>query len=610
MNRNDIYAYEEEIYRIILVHDDQCLVISCNDNRMPVWRCIGTFSGFFKMTNEDLYVLKGIELVEDNEISPEHKRIMYERYTIIAPALAVIGDTKARNYVIAVVSEEAGISKQTVRGYLKKYLIYQNIQVLLPKERVCISTELTKDQKNMRWSLNKYFYTHKKNTLHTAYIEMIKEKYCDEAGKILEQHPSFYQYRYFYRKTRKLQNYYISRNGLTYYQRNNRPCVGDNVRVYASAPGMGMLDATVCDIYLVNVAGQVIGRPILTACIDAYSGICMGYSLGWEGGNYSIRDMTLNIIRNKKAHCLEHGILIDESDWPVDKLPGRLITDQGAEYIGSTYEQITELGITLENLPPYRPDLKGPVEKFFDIIQNLFKKQLKGKGVIEPDFMERGGHDYRKDACLTMESFEKIILRCIIYYNSQNVLEEYPFTADMLDKKVKPYSNDIWNYGLKIPGTNLITVDTETLILCLLPRTYGKYSRFGLSVNKLHYKNNAYKEKLLSGGEVLVAYDPDCTNYVWVVENGKYIRFDLIESRFKNRVVHDVQNMQYLSKRIIDSEYHNNLQAEVDLSRHINDIADSFAVVNDKSIKNIKEHRKQEQHSKHRIHTEEAGLYE
>ena len=90
-----------------------------------------------------------------------------------------------------------------------------------------------------------------------------------------------------------------------------------------------MVDATVCDIYLVNESGQVVGRPILTACVDAYSGICMGYSLGWEGGVYSIRDMTLNIIEDKEKLCLKHGIHIDEAAWPVNKLPGRIISDQG-----------------------------------------------------------------------------------------------------------------------------------------------------------------------------------------------------------------------------------------------------------------------------------------
>ena len=52
-----------------------------------------------------------------------------------------------------------------------------------------------------------------------------------------------------------------------------------------------MLDATICDIYLVNDEGNIIGRPILTACIDAYSSLCMGYSLTWEGGIYSLKNL-------------------------------------------------------------------------------------------------------------------------------------------------------------------------------------------------------------------------------------------------------------------------------------------------------------------------------
>jgi hypothetical protein len=43
---------------------------------------------------------------------------------------------------------------------------------------------------------------------------------------------------------------------------------------------------------------------------------------------------------------------------------------------------------------------------------------LKGKGLIELDNQKRGAYNYRIDACLTMADFEKIILHCIIYYNS------------------------------------------------------------------------------------------------------------------------------------------------------------------------------------------------
>lgn len=607
MKRNEIYTHEDQIYRILIVKEDNCLVIDCKNNSMPVWKSVATFWDASTMTDEDLYTLLDFKPVEDDMVSPKRKKVMHERYTMIAPVLSFIGDENTRSHVINIIAAENNISKQSIRSFLKKYLVIQNIQVLLPKERE-YDTALTKDQKNIRWSLNKFFYTFEKNSLKTAYVRMLKEKYCDAEGKLLEEYPSYYQYRYFYRKTRKLENYYISRNGLTNYQRNDRPCVGDNVRVYASAPGLGMVDATVCDIYLVNESGQVVGRPILTACVDAYSGICMGYSLGWEGGVYSIRDMTLNIIEDKEKHCLKHGIHIDEAAWPVNKLPGRIISDQGSEYIGYTFEQIAELGVTLENLPPYRPDLKGPIEKFFDVIQSLYKKNLKGKGVIEPDFQERGAHDYRKDACITMQNFEKIILRCIIYYNTANILEDYPFTEDMLEKDIKPYSNALWNYGCSLSGANLISTSKEHLTLCLLPRTLGTYSRNGLAVNKMHYKNDAFKEKYLSGGDAIVAYDPDNTSFVWVIEKGEYIRFDLIESRYKDKSVRDVHDVQELSKRIVREENHNNLQAEVSLATHIQDIVDTTAISIDSGIKGIKDTRRSETAKEHRIHTKEAGL--
>ena len=102
----------------------------------------------------------------------------------------------------------------------------------------------------------------------------------------------------------------------------------------------------------------------------------------------------------------------------TQELPGIFITDMDGIH-PNFFALDIETGVTMVNLPPYRPELKGAVEKFFDIIQSMYKPLLKGKGVIDPDFQERGARDYRLDACLTMFDFEKIILRCIVYYNSQ-----------------------------------------------------------------------------------------------------------------------------------------------------------------------------------------------
>jgi len=300
--------------------------------------------------------------------------------------------------------------------------------------------ELTQDEKNMRWGLNKFFYTQHKNSLNTAYTLMLQAKYCDAQGQLVAEYPSFNQFRYFYRKNKKMQQFYISRDGLKHYQRNNRPLLGDGVQQFAPAVGVGMLDSTICDIYLVDDGGKLIGRPVMTSCIDAFSGLCMGYSLGWEGGTYSLRGLMLNVIANKQDWCGTHGIFIDDSEWDACQIPGVLVTDMGSEYKGDTFSQVAELGVKVVNLPPYRPELKGMVEKFFDVIQTTYKKHLKGKGVIEPDYQERGAHDYRKDACLTLREFEQIILHCIVYYNCRRVID-FPFTEEMLADGVKPYAN-------------------------------------------------------------------------------------------------------------------------------------------------------------------------
>ena len=309
----------------------------------------------------------------------------------------------------------------------------------------------------------------------------------------------------------------------------------------------------------------------------------------------------LNILENKQEHCKKYGIQIDKKQWDCSShLPAVLVTDMGSEFISETFEQITELGITLENLPAYRPELKGNVEKFFDVIQNLFKPYLKGKGVIEPDFQERGARDYRKDACLTLEQFEKIIIKCILYYNSQRIIENYPYTEAMIQAKIKPYASDIWEWGKSQDGANLIPVISKQLILTLLPRTTGKFSRVGLTVNRMRYKHKDFTEKYLSGGIVTVAYNPEDVSCVWLVENGAYIRFELIESRFKRKNLEEVETIKQNQKELVKAAIGDNMQAKIDLASYIETIASAAMKSENTSTKGIRVNRQKEQAKIHR----------
>ena len=65
----------------------------------------------------------------------------------------------------------------------------------------------------------------------------------------------------------------------------------------------------------------------------------------------------------------------------------------------------------------------------------------------------------------------------------------------MLELNVKPYSNSIWQYGIEnLRGCNVLqNITKEQIILTLLPRTEGSFSRFGLKVNGLRYSLSRIK---------------------------------------------------------------------------------------------------------------------
>lgn len=586
---------ENQMIRILQTKEDKALVIDCVKRTMPKWISTLEIANFVECTEEELYAKT--DMVMHRELNGEERKLAQERFTLIAGVLPFVGNEKKRNFMISELS--ADVSKQTIRKYLCLYLVYQDISALAPMPKK-EERSLTRYEKDIRWSLNKYFYTKNGNSLQTAYTMMLKEKYCDTQGQLLPDYPSFHQYRYFYRKTKKLQNFYISRDGIKNYQRNNRPLLGDGVQEFAPNVGYGMLDSTICDIFLVNEAGHLIGRPILTACVDAYSSLCCGYTLSLEGGVYSLRNLMLNVLTDKVEWCNRFGISITKEEWDFsNQLPSVMVSDKGAEYNSGNFSQITELGISLVNLEAYRPELKGPVEKLFDLVQESYKKHLKGKGVIEPDFQERGAHDYRKDSCLTLVDFEKIVLHCILYYNTQRVIENYPYTEEMLNARVLPYANTIFEWGKQQMAANLITVEKMQLIQTLLPRTEGKFTRHGLKVNKLRYKRDGYTEQYLKGGTVTVAYNPDDVTQVWLIEKGDYIPFELIESRFTGKELSEVENMKTVQRNIVKSVAEDNLQAQISLAEHISTIANNATRHKEVNLKDIRKNRQREQRKTH-----------
>ena len=283
MSLKSLYDNGETIYRVLAESGDNVVVIDCLKRTMPVWIPKNRLVDWQQIEDQVLHEKTGICPVTEDALSKTALASAHKRYSIISSVVAVVADKKRRTEMIAFAASNSGVSKHTVRKYLCLYLVYQTVSILAPIDSTN-EASLTKEQKWMRWALNKYFYTQRANSLRTAYLYLLKEKYLDDKGQLLEKHPTYYQFRYFYRRTRNERNYLISRKGLTDYQRNYRPLLGEGVAEFANQIGVAMLDSTICDIYLVDENGKLIGRPILTACVDAYSQLCCGFALTWQGG--------------------------------------------------------------------------------------------------------------------------------------------------------------------------------------------------------------------------------------------------------------------------------------------------------------------------------------
>ena len=121
----------------------------------------------------------------------------------------------------------------------------------------------------------------------------------------------------------------------------------------------------------------------------------------------------------------------------------------------------------------------------------------------------------------------------------------------------------------------------------------------GLKVNKLRYNNDNYTEAFLKGNTATVAYNPDDVSSVWLIENGEYIKFDLIETRFENKSIEEVNNICELQKSVVSNSEQESIQAKINLALHIETIVNNVEKSPNINIKNINNTRRKERDKNH-----------
>ena len=557
MQKNDIALYKGEEVRVLSIDADNAYVISLSGKSAPRLAKIDEI--------DEVEVKEVKQPLTMQTLTANQESIMWKRYRIITPLLIQACNKKERTKLLNEISVQEGITKNTLKNWLYKYLASQDIYSLCPIERDYNEQHIPSELADIfKYSLNKWYLSPSKVTLRYTYERMLGQFFTDTNGKLLNEYPSYRQLQYFKNQTVTKINEYCSRNGKGYFSRNQRPLIHDGLSALYPFE-IYQTDAQLLDLYVFkDYLKQEIGRPTLVVAIDVFSQAIVGYSISFYSSDTStIYALLFNII--------EH--------YPLPKV---LITDRGAEFTGNRIEQIS-LFTELQVMESYRPDLKANVEKWFDILNSIWTPFFQGKGRVHKpkEELPYGMIDYKSQAVITLEEFEKeILIQSIDYYNNEHVLKNYKFTPEMLKENVVPTPKGLIEYACNKYNLVFQPISPEILKLVLLERTTAKFTRKGLKLtSKLYYFNYDYQNEMLIGKKtVIVAYDAENINKIWMIENLVYIPFFLIQERYQDLSMSDYEKYQEIEKGLLNQYKESELQAKIDLNKQIKGVLDGKRV--------------------------------
>jgi len=556
----------ERILRIDPSHTDAYLFDVQNPKAMPVWRRIadlesGIQQGDARLLMDDPFLI-GMRSEED--VSDLHRAHRDQAWFVIQPLVEMadgaIFVAEKRGPLVEAACTSMGVSKPTVYSYLRRYWRGgQTKNALLPAfdrrggkgkdksagerkrgrpprraqatQETGINVDDTIRAKFQR-GIRLYYENRSERSLMKAYQLILErlfnlgyEKRVETLVPVLppvSDLPTFRQFRYWYEKERDLESSLKRRLGDTRYALTRRPVVGDSTQM-ANGPGsLYQIDATKDDIYLVSRTdrNRIIGRPVVYLVQDVLSRLITGIAVTLEGPSWLGAMLALeNTASDKTPFCQEFGI-DDVEWWPARHLPEAILADRGELEGYNADNLVNSLGIRVSNTPPYRADGKGIIEQSFRLSHLALVHQLPG-AVRKPK--ERGEHDYRQDAVLTLHEYTHLVILWVRNFNLHHYLDDYPLTEDMVADGVEPYPIDLWTWGIVNRSGHLRTVPRDILRLNLLPGGEASVTPRGIQFRGALYtteramREHWYVRARNTGTfRVPVAYDPRLMDIIYL----------------------------------------------------------------------------------------------
>jgi putative transposase len=274
-------------------------------------------------------------------------------------------------------------------------------------------------------------------------------------------------------------------------------------------PGAGFyLDAVRAEVQLVSRAdrNQVIGRPLVYLVLDSFSRLVTGIYVGMGEAEWPQAMLALaNCGADKQRFSQQYGRRIETGQWPCRHLPETLFANAALTLGWSGETLLNNFNLRCVAVDHGPDDYRAVLEKRF---------RLLAPGAV--------GEACRLDGVLDLDQFTRIVIDCVLYYNSRHQLSHAGNATP----------RQLWDWGVAHRGGGL-KIYPEHLIRCsLMPVATANVTGEGIALFDGQYTcaraiNERWFERARLRGQwsIKVAYDPANLDLVYLLDPAAPMQF-------------------------------------------------------------------------------------